>query len=221
MKLFHYLELALSSLVFPLYCPACGTEWNEKSGGICSDCWSNLPAPGRGKWFHNPALKGKTAAAFHYGDISRDLIHLMKFRGRIDIAKEVGVRAADRLKSLYSESELAGVVPVPLHPVRVRERGYDQSLVIAESVAQALSVPLISNIIRRTRNTPPQSRLSDVERISNLKDAFSASPADSGAISGTFLLVDDVIHTGATVMGCIKTLAKSGIKNIRILAAFG
>ncbi|NQT35571.1 ComF family protein [bacterium] len=221
MKLFHHLELTLSSLVFPLYCPACGGYWIERSGGICSDCWSNLPAPGRGRWFHEPALKGKVSAAFHYDDISRNLVHLMKFRGRIDIAREIGVRAADRLKSLYSQSELACVIPVPLHPVRIRERGYDQSLVIAESVAKALSVPLIVDIIRRTRNTPPQSRLSDVERISNLKDAFSASLIDQGTVSGTILLIDDVIHTGATVMGCIKTLAKSGIKNIRILAAFG
>ena len=220
MKLFHYLELTLSSLVFPLYCPACGGYWLERSGGICSDCWSNLPAPGRVKWFYQPALKGKVAAAFHYDDISRNLIHLMKFHGRIDIAREIGVRTADRLKHLYSQSELAGVIPVPLHPVRIRERGFDQSLVIADSVAQTLSVPLITNIIKRIRNTPPQSRLTDVERISNLRDAFSASLTDSGTVSGTILLVDDVIHTGATVMGCIKALAKMGIKNIRILAAF-
>lgn len=145
----------------------------------------------------------------------------MKYNGRIDIAREIGVRMADRFSELVSTCGATGIVPVPLHPVRVRERGFDQNLHIARSLAQQFDLPLFTRLIKRIRNTPPQSRLSDAERLTNLRGAFSPYKDCVPPPEGTILLVDDVIHTGATALGCIEALAETGIREVIVLAAFG
>ena len=159
--------------------------------------------------------------AFHYDSIARDLVHQMKFNGRIDIAREIGARSAERLRDQIPVSELDGVVPVPLHPVRIRERGYDQILVIARAAADQLQLPLLDTLIRRIRNTPPQSRLSNVERLVNLRGAFSPVSTSQKASNVNVLLVDDVIHTGATARDCIRALSEAGVRNVMVLSACG
>ncbi len=221
MKPLRYLELLTSSLIFPHYCPSCGKDWEDGSGWLCTECWLNLPAPGRGLWWRVPKLRDKVIVAFLYNDTTRDFTHQMKFNGRTDIAEELGVRAASRIRDLVAESDIAGVVPVPLHPVRVRERGYDQDLVIARSVAECLDLPLITGLIKRAKNRPPQSRLSNIERLSNLRGAFVHSTASVKRFKGAVLLVDDIIHTGATALGCISALSRAGISDVRVLAALG
>ena len=221
MKPLRYLELLTSSLIFPHYCPSCGKNLEDGSGWLCPECWSSLTAPGRGIWWHVPKLRDKVIVAFLYNDTTRDLTHQMKFNGRTDIAAELGVRAALRIKDLVVESGIAGVVPVPLHPVRVRERGYDQNLVIARSAAECLDLPLITGLIKRVKNRPPQSRLSNIARLSNLRGAFAPTEANIKAFKDAVLLVDDIIHTGATALGCISALTRTGVRDVRVLAALG
>jgi len=220
-NLFRTIKLTASSLVFPLYCPACGKIWYNGTGWICPNCWDTLSPPGRGTWYHIRSLKGKVLVAFQYSEITRNLVHYLKFYGRVDIASESGKWAVGRLKDELSGIHLKGIVPVPLHPVRVRERGYDQNLIIAHSVADQLELPVFDNIIKRIRNTPPQSRLSDNERRRNISDAFAPEKESISLKQGTLLLVDDVIHTGATVLGCIKAIRKAGFRDVMVLAVFG
>jgi len=221
LKLLRHLELVAGSLVFPQYCPSCLNSQVDGSGWICPDCWSNLPGPGLGAWWKIYTLRGKVMVAFHYDSIARDLVRQMKFYGRIDIAREIGARSAERLRDQIPVSELDGVVPVPLHPVRIRERGYDQILVIARAAADQLQLPLLDTLIRRIRNTPPQSRLSNVERLVNLRGAFSPVSTSPKASNVNVLLVDDVIHTGATARDCIRALSEAGVSNVMVLSACG
>lgn len=151
----------------------------------------------------------------------RDVVHQMKYNGRDDIAVNFGKRAAERIRHLAYFKEIKAVVPVPLHPVRVRERGFDQSLTMAESVAENLGIPLRADLITRTRNTTPQSHLSDSERLKNLQGAFASRKQQKPVPEGDVLLVDDVIHTGATAYGCIVALNSAGISRVRVLSACG
>ena len=219
--MFRFLARISYALVFPLYCPACGQIWEEGRGWLCPRCWENLPAAGLGIWARNRNLRRRVMVAFAYDEVTRELVHQMKFQGRVDIAEEIGAQTAKRIQGELDGSMISCVVPVPLHPVRLRERGFDQNLVIAREIAAGLSLPLRADLIRRTRNRPPQSRLSNIERLSNLQDAFAPVVSSPKPVPEAALLVDDVIHTGATAAGCMEALKRAGIKQTMVVAAFG
>jgi len=134
---------------------------------------------------------------------------------------KLGKLAAKNMKNRGPDWEIDAVVPVPLHPVRLRERGYDQNLLIAKGVAAELSLPIRTDLIRRIRQTPAQSRLSDKERTKNLRNAFTPLPVSLEQVPASVLLVDDVIHTGSTVLESIGALRKHGRMSIYVLAACG
>ena len=131
------------------------------------------------------------------------------------------ISVARRIMDLISPGDIAAVVPVPLHPTRIRERGYDQNLVLSRRIAEGLNLPLRTGLIRRVKHRPPQSRLSNLERLTNLKGAFRPDTSSGTKIDGAVLLVDDIIHTGATALSCIDALSRMGISDVRVLAALG
>jgi ComF family protein len=101
------------------------------------------------------------------------------------------------------------LMPVPLHPQRLREREYNQSLLLAHGLSQHLQIPLLLSCLRRIRPTVPQTSLSKKERLTNLRRAFAVK--DVSRITGKrILLIDDVFTTGTTLHECAKTLRKAG-----------
>jgi ComF family protein len=135
--------------------------------------------------------------------VLQQAIYALKFGNYARLGRELGRHMAHR-----RSGELAGVdylLPVPLHPARMRERGYNQSAEIAAGLSQVLGVPVRDGLVRRCVNTRQQARLDAGERRANLAGAFapvSAPPA--GARMG---LVDDVLTTGATLESCARALA--------------
>jgi len=214
-------ERVALSLLFPNYCPDCGGVWYGSEGWLCDECWARLPTATRGLWRYHPELKKRVVAAFKYDGVVRDLVHQLKFGGRVDIGPLLGMRAAGNLMRCFADYPITAIVPVPLHPVRVRERGYNQNLLIAQGVAEVFKLPIRDDLIRRVRNTPPQSRLSDAERRRNIMNAFRANPTDQPAPDGIVLLVDDVIHTGATAAGCAAALLEAGVGDVMVMATCG
>ena len=107
---------------------------------------------------------------------------------------------------------------VPLHPRRRRERGFNQSLIIAAELARLKKLPLIRNNLRKLRNNTPQTRLDGRQRRDNVKGAYGLrKPRD---IEGkTILIVDDVYTTGATVSECSSILLKAGARDVRVITA--
>lgn len=95
-----------------------------------------------------------------------------------------------------------------IHPTRVRERGFDQNLTIANAFSERVGIKVESNLIVRLKNTQHQSRLSDVERSTNLRNAFGTNLGYQFDYPNSVLLIDDVIHSGATFSGCIDVLKK-------------
>lgn len=215
------LKCVVSALVFPQYCPSCKKNWLHGDGYMCDECWKTLPAAKPGLHRKDPVLRNRVFVAFAYNDATRSLIHLLKFHGRRDIAVRLGRETLARLVDRLAENQPEAVIPVPLHRTRERERGYDQNLTIAECLADGLRIPLRTDLLRRVRNTRPQSRLSDEERRKNMVNAFALVRSQSVAPRGGILLVDDVIHTGATVRGCIQALKTAGVSQISVVAACG
>jgi len=108
------------------------------------------------------------------------------------------------------------LVPVPLHPSREAERGFNQSMLLASRVSRRWGIPIVSRALRRQRPTPPQTDLDADERRRNVKGAFAVSRP--GAVNGQHvLLIDDVFTTGATVSECARLLLDAGARTVGVL----
>jgi ComF family protein len=152
--------------------------------------------------------------------VLRDLIHGLKFQGRRSLASALGPMLREAGAPLLSDAD--AVVPVPLHPWRQWTRGYNQAALLAST----LGLP-VWQVLKRTRATPPQSRLDAQARRHNVRKAFASGgwwPGSSEAarrrVHGrVVVLVDDVVTTGATLDACAQVLRAAGAREVRALAA--
>jgi ComF family protein len=129
---------------------------------------------------------------------------------------DLGLRLGDVLKEWGLEVDI--LIPVPLHHIKHRERGYNQSEFIANGVASVIDKPVVLNAVRRVRHTQTQTKLTIEERQKNMHQAFERIPRVSNILSGKkCLLVDDVITTGATTNACAQALLSAGA--VKIVAA--
>jgi ComF family protein len=150
--------------------------------------------------------------ACRYEGAVQGLIQRFKYGRDIALARPLGILLARSL----DDERLAGcifdaLVPVPLHPRRRRERGFNQAELLAARLSRVAGIP-VRRLIRRSRATPPQAGFDRVERMENLRDAFALRrPIPSG---GVFLLVDDVSTTGATLDACAAVLREGGASEV-------
>ncbi len=146
----------------------------------------------------------------------REMIHLFKFEGMVDIGAEFGRRLASWAAHQSDFAAAQVVVPVPLHPLRRLMRGFNQSALLAGGVSEKLGLPLLPNGLVRQRNTPPQSSLAPEERRRNVKGAF-AVPRRAPIRKKTVLLIDDMVTTETTVRECARTLKRGGAGQVFVL----
>jgi ComF family protein len=218
----------LLNILYPSRCPLCGNEPDVfHHSPICVSCWSKIkrytgpscsicamPFSSEYSMFCGQCLKkeppfSKVTNYGLYEGVLAEAINQLKFHGLKRLSKPLG-----RLLLSLDLPKMDGIVPVPLNIKRLRERGFNQSLLIARVISKTMKVPLLMNILLKKKETPPQIGLSAKERLSNLKDAFEAN----GDIKGfRLLLVDDVMTTGATVTGCSRQLLKAGAKEVVVL----
>jgi len=156
-------------------------------------------------------------AAFVYGGSIARAIVRMKYEGRPDLALPLGDLLWASIAAHRAALDDVVVVPVPLHPVRLAERGFNQSALIAACVARRLGAPFAALALARTRDTPPQTALDRQRRVENVTGAFVVRQPDPIA-NRTVLLVDDVRTTGATLDGCAKALIRAGAAHVRTIA---
>lgn len=180
----------------------------------CGRCALPLAAAGVcGACLRSPPPFAASRAALVYGFPVDQLLPRFKFHGDL---------AAGRLLSQLMAQAFAdaprpqALVPVPLHPSRLRQRGYDQALELARPLARALGLPLRAEALRRVRATSPQSELDAASRQHNVRSAFFARP---GALPGHVALVDDVMTTGATLAECARALQRAGVPRVDVWVA--
>ncbi|WP_320172268.1 ComF family protein [Maridesulfovibrio sp.] len=164
----------------------------------------------------NPAHAfSKVYSCGSYTGILRDMILAWKFNGRTEFGSVFRGMIAESADRIGRDCRPELIVPVPLHPSRLRKRGFNQSLVLAKYISAFSDSPLDKKSLARVRKTIPQSSLSGDERRENLHGAFAA---EHHAFSGKrILLVDDVFTTGSTVGECARTMLEAGAEEINVL----
>lgn len=178
-------------------CPRCANAYDGP--GVCSRCRSS------------PLQVAPVTSVFLFQDAVREAIYALKYHGGASVAIPLAGRMAEAWGWLGLSSDL--LVPVPLHSERERQRGYNQSVVLARSLAPLVEVPLDETILFRTRATVSQTHLGTSERWDNVRDAFACS--GSRELSGLRVtLVDDVMTTGATLNACAVALRARGARSV-------
>lgn len=197
-------------------CPPCRAElpW---LGTACPRCAAPLTTKDIpcGRCLRRPPPQAATIAAFEYAfPVDRLLLHL-KFSNGLVAGRVLGELLAQHLKQCGSGSgirEPDAIVPVPLHPRRLRERGFNQALELAVPVSKALGIRLMPTGCRRVRATPPQTGLQGRARRRNVAAAFAADPNVRGK---HIAVVDDVITTGSTVAAVTTALYRAGAASVQ------
>jgi ComF family protein len=199
----------------PLFCSACWNTIRQSSHPRCARCDRPFASPVAMSYSpkHVCQACAERAPAFTrawtlypYLPPLQDAICLFKYRGRISLA---GPLSRLMIEVIPSSLRADLIMPVPLHPHRLREREFNQSLLLADRVGRYLRLPVASANLVRMAPSPPQTSLSRQERLRNLRGAFGVRRPHQ--IDGKrILLIDDVFTTGATVHECAKTLRKAG-----------
>ena len=150
-----------------------------------------------------------------YAGMLRKAIHSFKYSKNTLLAVPLG-----HLLSLHGDSIMDGkqydaIIPVPLHPIRLRQRGFNQSLMLANRVGKSWGVNVKTNFLERLKWTTPQTMLSQNERKKNVKGVFSCKNRESHV--NNILLIDDVYTSGSTVNECSRILKKNGAIQVDVL----
>lgn len=185
------------------HCPCCALPYPSTDSGIhlCGDCSNRKP----------PFTK--VYALGCYEGFLRELIQRLKYHRLPILDRPLGQLLAEQVMVAMATDNFDAIVPVPLHPTRLRQRTFNQSLLIARQLSRRLKIPVASGLLARTRTTQTQQRLNATERQNNLKQAFQVAGSARGA---RLLLVDDVMTTGATARTCAATLTAAGAAEVRV-----
>lgn len=203
----------LLGLLFPDRCATC-----DRPGSLfCSDCQAGLrPYPDHKLTVEdvdgNHYLDGATVAFVFEGPL-RKAVHHFKYQRVRRMAAPLGDLLTHHLCKYPMPAD--AIVPVPLHPKRLAERGFNQSGELARHISRTHGVPAIAGLVRK-RDTEHQARLNLQERQQNVRDAFVWSGRK--APPRRVLLLDDVLTTGATVNACAQALRQAGVQEVRVLA---
>jgi ComF family protein len=180
---------------------------NNGSNNICGECLSNTP------------IYQRSCAAFLYESPVSDLITQLKFNHQFRHLNLLCNSLVLAIRHQYLKSDLpCAMLPVPLHPKRLRQRGFNQATIIAQKLSSPLNIPVYPRLLNRRKQTSPQINLSAVERKRNLKGAFSLAKQHSQLpFSNTHIaIVDDVMTTGATANEMARSLISLGAQRVDI-----
>jgi ComF family protein len=187
-------------------CTRCGTPFSGGAGDdhLCGDCIGREPP------FSVARAVGRYEATL------LEAIHQFKYRGRIALGEILADMMARYRYPAFSPAGFSLVVPVPLHTKRLRQRMFNQSVILARGVAKRHALPLDVTALRRSAFTEPQISLGRDERAANVRGAFTVD-APARIEGKRVVLIDDVYTTGSTVRECCRVLARAGAAEIAVL----
>lgn len=189
----------LIDLLAPRTCPGCDLGVEPGAIGFCGACeplLERLDPPDR------------VNAIYAYGGPMGDALRRLKYEARTDLVPILGPLLAEACMQLAGSIDV--VVPVPLHPRRLRDRGFNQAALLARPVAQTLAVPLDTGVLARVRDTKSQAGLDATSRGHNVKGCLLASPLRGRRV----LVIDDVRTTGATFTEAFRALREAGASEV-------
>jgi ComF family protein len=199
------------------FCTECQASMPPLGRSHCSCCSQPFPASSSqhlcATCLQRPPAFSVVHAACSYQERVKDAIHQLKYRNQVNLAEPLGKLLGKSLEAAELGFEPDCIIPVPLHPGRLKKRGYNQALEISRPLARKMQVPINNKLLQRTLKTPPQQGLTAAERRSNLRNAFIVTAATSAR---NILLVDDVMTTGETVRECCRVLMKNNIAEVQV-----
>ena len=223
----RFLLKSLADFVYPPICYGCDTEVEE--GLVCEGCRLALfthelavcPRCGRpctrtaetcGQCEEEFSLSRVRALGLYVPPFN-ELVQAFKYSGKTTVGELLGRALAALVQQDEVLSAADAVCPIPLHPARLRERGFNQSLLLAAAIAMSSGIPLADYLVRRKNTSTQTAKTSPEKRRKNLEDAFRLRP-DADVAGKTVLLVDDVMTTGATLNPAARELLKGGAASV-------
>ncbi len=213
---------ALSEFIYPPECVYCNESLDNYKEMLCASCIGSLDVASEVRvhqgvidfeHLRHPPNFDTVLAGWAYSPIVSELIHQLKYEQRRRIADYMGCELGAILSSYAAVWGNPVLLPVPLHRVRLRERGYNQSLLLAEKIAHEAGLLVQSRLLLRKRQTETQTMLNATARQKNVGGAFTLESHVN--IEGeSFLLVDDVVTTGATMDACAEVLKGAGAAKV-------
>ena len=215
------------NIFFPPLCVTCSIRLTEKERHICLHCLSKLPRT-RFHLASENSLEQLLAGRFHFqqaaafafftkGNSLQRIIHEMKYNSNPSLAFFAGELCGDELHKSSFIKEIDYIIPIPLHPKRIRKRGYNQSDEIAKGISVKTNIPVVSDAVSRVKNTSSQTQSSKFERWKNVENVFLINRPEIFE-SKHILLIDDVITTGSTIESCAKEILKNTDCKVSIYA---
>jgi len=215
--------LNFAQKLFPQNCYLCGALAGRYP--VCTDCRTDLTlhstaacpicayptAQGEicGQCLRHPPAYQHTVAGYRYEFPADKLIHALKYQHQFAL---VDTLIAPLLELASVASRPDAVLAMPLHPLRLRERGYNQAQLLAAAVSRQLAIPLLTHAAIRSRNTRPQTGLPLIERHANIKNAFTT---DAPQVVGKHIaIIDDVMTSGSTLHSLAHSLKLAGAREV-------
>ncbi len=216
----------LIGLFYPKVCPACGSLLNKDEDVICLTCNFMMSKTAYESIADNPVARifwGRipfqfvsSSYFFAKGGRIQALIHELKYKSNREAGLFLGRQLAVDIQKAGLSDGVHFLVPVPLHPKKLRSRGYNQSDILAQGMAEVLQIPVVSDNLLRVIASSSQTRKTRDERWENVKNIFEVKQAKQ--FEGKhILLVDDVITTGSTIAACAEVLMQ--VPNIKLSVA--
>lgn len=220
----------LADLLLPRVCVACERPLRaSETGVVCGWCWArvdSLPFPQCSRCGHPrirhrcrwcdllpPFVRAVRSVCWVPGGSAGEIVHALKYEGWRAAAEGMAQRMGRLAWPRDVLEERAALVPVPLSPARLRERGFNQSDLIARALASRWRIPVWSDALSRMRHTETQTRLAPSDRLRNVAGAFDVSSSASPRLRGAHVvLVDDVVTTAATMNACAEALIARGVR---------
>jgi len=206
----------LISLLYPHLCLSCNSKLNPSAPDLCIRCESQLPLTRFYNYPNNEASQlfwGRTQvenafSAYHYvkHGVLQDALYAVKYDNQPQVGRYLGRLTGNELKSVKFAPDIEALVPVPLHPDKLKIRGYNQAEQICLGISDATSIPVDTGLVTRTVFTNSQTKKGVYERSINVDNVFSINEPINYK---TIAVVDDVLTTGSTMISLIQTLHKS------------
>lgn len=198
-----------------LICPGCVSRLHFVKAPFCCKCGKEI-AGGLSEYCYDCSRHHRSfeygRALVSYTETARDSMVKIKYKNKREYLDFYIEAIVLRYGKVITNMKADALVPVPVHPSRLRARGFNQAGILAEGVGRRLGIPVRQDLLFRTRKTAPQKNLTPQERLKNLEQAFGVGelPPDIRSV----ILADDIYTTGSTVEACARVLKKAGVKHV-------
>lgn len=213
-------------LFYPHLCLGCADENLSANAIVCPFCFTTLPRTNFADIPDNPTEKifyGRLPIKHAYSEfyfekdsIIQHLLHQLKYKSKTDIGEYIGELMGESMSTSCRFKDVDAIIAMPLHKAKLKKRGYNQSLFIANGIGRMLGKPVIENNIERIKNTATQTKKQRDERWQNVAYGFRVKNPES-IKNKHLLLVDDVITTGASIESCGRALLE--VEDVKVSVA--